>query len=195
ILLILPVVSSGQSAYFTINNSRFYPFKADTEFSLNIPILSSQTPDSTSANRINSFLQLFLLKTLPQSGKSVFSNWIKSDIVGFEGVTYLRYDIHANTDQILSVVFDKQWQWATTEYIRHWFNFNAQNGDRIELPDLFSDSGWQEFKKLLDKKRRKQFQREFAHVKDSDLINFRKDYEKRYLKDDFRAFYIDHDTI
>ena len=173
----LPAFSQG---HFTIKHR-----KGDVD--LVFPLFSRES-DSTIPRKINEFLCLSELEVLPQPGKNIFEEITRDDAMGgLYGKKVIMHDtIYTNSSRVLSLEIYNAASGMTSHYWSDFYTFNSQNGDRIDLQDLFTISGWKQFKKLSRKKRIKAFapiRKQWAFSKEEELYH-------SYLDDDFDSYYI-----
>ncbi|HET9136695.1 MAG TPA: hypothetical protein VFO76_08655 [Candidatus Kapabacteria bacterium] len=159
---------------------------------LSYPIFSNGH-DSTTSRKINEFLGLSELAILPQHYKNIFEEITKDGAMGglYGRKVIINYRIHSNSSELLSLQIYSAADGMTMHYWTNFYTFNAQNGDRIDIQDLFSQTGWKQFKKLARKKRIKAFspfRKEWAINSDEELYH-------TYLSQDFDDYYIIDSTI
>lgn len=83
----------------------------------------------------------------------------------------------------------------TTHYWVKYYNFNAGNGDLIQLKDLFTTLGFQKFKRAIAKKRIVTFKAEVQKAKLSERKPLIESMAEGFNYDDLDEFYIKHHTI
>lgn len=115
------------------------------EFSF--PILSSGEKPKV-AERINDIMQLSVLNLkIGREKESIFESiWPINDI---HGVTGMSYTIYMNNDNIFSIGFYFATMGAYPDNSSHYFTFNAQNGELIELNNLFYPDGFHSFENIV----------------------------------------------
>lgn len=158
---------------------------------------STLAGDSLGAHRINTFLALSEMFTIRGTHRRIFDVITKSDALGglYGGKVSLQYSIYSNTPRLLSLSFYEMASGATMHYWSTYYLFNPQNGDRIDLHDLFTPAGWKHFVKLSLSKRKAEFKRDLRREHnplDSEEIE---SLRERYYEDDFSACYVAGDTI
>jgi len=147
-LIIVVVVTStfGQSTYFTfrtVHNGKDFRF----------PILDLRR-NKRVETKVSQFLQLSELRALTnRKTKNIFEQVMIDDGSIYGRKVSLSFEVFTNSPRILSVGFYNSMDGATTHWWNSYYNFNAQNGDRISLRDLFSDDGYRKFVELVVKSR------------------------------------------
>lgn len=135
---------------------------------LSFPLITTKSQDSIPALRINQMLQLTKLMLVINKSTSdpfVEVSPLPTPVIGYVGINY---KIHNNTSAILSVGFDESGCGATCHYGVSYYNFNAGNGDLIQLEDLIQPSQYQKFKLWLLKKRSIQLRKAYAKFRKID---------------------------
>lgn len=156
----------GQTNYFEYKSVK----SEDCEF----PIFSSSV-DSLTANKINQTLQLLQLNLLEGfQTKTIFE---EIRLTEFEpkiiGSRTMEFEILENNKKVLSTYFNESSCNATCHYWNCYFNFNSQNGNLINIEDLFTKKGLASFKKLVSTKSIKKLK------KQSNLTE--KEYRNEYI--------------
>lgn len=125
------------------------------------PIVSSPTK-SYAASRINRFLQLSELYSIAKAPytSSIFDQAQINDGSIYGGKHSVVATIYSNNGGIFSTGVSSSACGATCTWWTKYYTFNVANGDRIELQDLFSTSGYQTFMKLAIEKRARKYRRE-----------------------------------
>ncbi|HQX56173.1 MAG TPA: hypothetical protein PLP07_09610 [Pyrinomonadaceae bacterium] len=155
LVFILGISIFAQSGYFTVRTVR-----KGKDFSF--PILNFRRNERVET-KINQFLQLSeLLGLADKKPKNIFEQVMINDGSIYGRKVSLSYDVFANSPRILSVGFYNSMDGATTHWWNRYYNFNAQNGDRISLRDLFSDIGYEKFVELVVKRRSRSYRSEVA---------------------------------
>lgn len=107
------------------------------------------------------------------------------------GGVAIDFIIKSNTSKMLSIMLNESSCGATCYYWVKYYNFNTQNGDVIQLSDLFSKQGYSQFGNMVYKSRMSQFKKELLKVKDKeDRANLETDIMSKYEEDDLSDFYI-----
>ncbi len=161
----------------------------DTAFSF--PIFIPKR-DTYSVEKINQFLQISELLCIKHKGqKSIFSNIQYNDGGLYGPKTDISFKIKTNNDRLLSISFDEAASGMTTHYWSIHDNFNAQNGDVIQLEDLFEPASYPVFYKKALKKGLAQLKKGMPKGESRDT------YEATYKYDehDKPMFYIKNNTI
>lgn len=104
------------------------------------PIFSSDTNPAV-AQKINIHLQLGELEQLG-SDSTIFETISRNDGSLYGAKVAVLYTLHANNNRVLSVSFSESADGMTTHYWNNYHTFNAANGTRISLKELFSRDGY-----------------------------------------------------
>jgi hypothetical protein len=155
ILAALGIPAATQSRYFGLRTIR-------KEGDFRFPVLTLHRSQRVET-KINQFLQLSELWTLANPGRSNLFDQITINDGGLYGRKVgLSYEIFANSRTTFSIGFYNSMGGATTHWWSAYYNFNAQNGDRISLSDLFSESGYKRFLDHAKRKRSSAYKTEVA---------------------------------
>ncbi len=145
-----------------------------------------------SIDKINRLLQIAELSLIiGHEKRTVFERTRILDNGIFDGKVTMVLKILENSDRVLSLKFDQEESYATMYYWTSYYNFNPQNGDLIQLEDLFTDIGYKAFVKKVKKKRIKDFRAYFKNKVPKDLVHI----EDSYANDDLNDFYIQGSKI
>lgn len=154
---------------------------------LNFPIIAPEN-EGENVRKINHFLQLHELGLLQgKHDRHAFERVYWLDDFMPRGKVSMDYEIHQNSSNVLSIGFQEAFDGATLSYWNAYYNFNAANGDVVQLEDLFSRRGFELFKAYLLKKRVQDLNRllkkdsSFTSVKEQ-VLGF---YESHYGLEDF----------
>lgn len=175
------VFALGQRPFFVVETAR-----KGNDF--RFPILKAR-PGRYAETKINHFLQLSELWGLvDRKRQDVFDQAMINDGSIYGGKVSLSYSIYANNPRVLSIEINDSMDGATTHWWTSYYNFNSQNGDRISLPDLFTENGYKDFVSKVAKKRLNAYRAEVAkkirpgeresflnligYIKDDDLTDF-----------------------
>lgn len=166
LLATLAVSPLAQSSHFAVRTIR-----KGNEF--HFPILNLHGNPRVET-KINQFLQLSELWMLANPQRSNLFDQITLNDGGLYGRKVgLSYEIFANNRKTFSIGFYNSMDGATTHWWSAYYNFNAHNGDRISLSDLFSASGYKKFLEHVVKKRSSAYKVEVARkVQPSDREAF-----------------------
>jgi hypothetical protein len=150
-----PCLSGG----FAINNVTEINKKTEGEFSF--PILSNAA-NAAVAIQINEILQLLILEIkIGKQANSIFENiWPVEDTYGVQS---MGYRVFVNDDYLFSIGFFYETLSSYPDYSEHYYTFNAQNGDLLELNDLFTSTGFSAFDKRIRETHRQR-------IKESDSV-------------------------
>jgi hypothetical protein len=179
-LLSLPLFSIGQNPYFKIQNR-------DVTKHFAFPIF--QHPESKQVEQhINYLLQLNELQLLiGQEDSSIFEKVSFDDGSIYGGKVSFDYRIYSNNANFLSIQCLENTCGLVCASWVNYYTFNSQNGDVIQLKDLFTEKGFESFKALAEIKRNKQCASEI-NEKGGSIIN-ELTYLSSYLqKDKFSDF-------
>ena len=145
-VVLLGISTSAQSGYFSVRS-----IHQRKEFSF--PILYGKANHRV-RTKINQFLQLSELASLANGRQTgLFKQISKNDGSLYGRKVGLSYEIFANNSRVLSTGFYNSTDGATTHWWTSYYTFNAKNGDRISLRDLFTESGYERFLKLAIRRR------------------------------------------
>jgi hypothetical protein len=159
-------------------------------------IFSRRAGDPVS-RKINQLLQLAELYSLSkdEQSKHIFDQAKANDGSIYGGKTSMDTEVYTNNSRVLSIGIVEASDGATTHYWNKYYNFNSGNGDRIELTDLFTLSGYKEFFNDVVKLRRLKFERE---VKKKVEPQYQADYLETascFETDDLKDFYVRNGKI
>lgn len=155
----------------------------------------SQPNHQAVAKRINQLLQIGELELLKGHESSHIFEQVSTDrgtIYG--GKVAISYSISANNNKLLSIGFDESSCGATCAYWVRYYNFNAGNGDLIQLKDLFTKAGYQAFHCFVTKRRVLQFKQELLKLKADERKGF-DDIIAAYEDDDLSDYYVKGDEL
>lgn len=189
--------SWGQADYFNVKRIKDGgPINVPD---LTFPIFSSiRDNDSTSVKKINTYLQLSELHLLKgREKKSIFEDVeLKTDSgeIG-NGKSIMQLAIRSNTDKILSLSFEEEYEWATSEHWTAYYNFNPANGDRIFLKDLFTKDGYGKFKDTVFAMRKNALESLVKHDTNDDLHLESGEIIGSYEEDDLADYFINGTSI
>ncbi len=159
------------------------------------PIVKHSSDDRVET-KINQLLQLSELQSLVRpSAKNIFDLASVDDGTIYGGKKGMISTIYSNNRRIFSVGFDESSCGMTCGYWHRYYNFNSANGDRLELRDLFTPKGFEEFSKKIVEKRSRKYRQEVRRKVESE-------YRENFLGtigcfeiDDLSDFYIHNGTI
>ncbi len=160
LLIFLTSLTSGMSLDVTmIRQGQDFKF----------PILSS-TNNSSSASRINRFLQLSELYAIakPPYSASIFDQVQTNDGSIYGGKHALVSTVYTNNASIFSLGIANSSCGATCTWWSSYYTFNLASGDRIELQDLFSKDDYDRFFKYISRKRSDKYKREVVKKVDPE---------------------------
>jgi hypothetical protein len=140
---------------------------------LQFPILQGSRSQRVET-KINQFLQLSELWALANPRRSNLFDQVTANVGGLYGRKVgISYEIFANNRKTFSIGVYNSMDGATTHWWSAYYNFNSQNGDRISLSDLFTESGYQKFSEYVAKKRSSTYKQEVSRkVQPSDREAF-----------------------
>lgn len=187
---ILLINNSYGSDYLKYNNKK-------ARLNMNFPVF--ENPDQRVAvEKINKTLQLAELNLLVGYEKQdVFERTRKPFRGVLEGKVDMLPTITTNTEYLLSLHFNQSESYLTMYYWTTFYNFNPQNGDLIQLEDLFTDDGFKIFKKAVKRLRIATFKKHFDQKIPEELSYIIEAYEKSDLRDFYikdNAIFIDSDN-
>jgi hypothetical protein len=177
----------GQNAYFQYKSERL-----DNDFSF--PIFSNSY-NSYSANKINQLLQIGELKVLSGFEENNLFEVISIDdgrIYG--GKVGIDFTIYDNNSRVLSVKLNQASCGATCTYWVRYYNFNSGNGDLVQLKDLFTEKGFDEFFSYATKRRIKKLKKEIQRLK-LPKNGLSEAISSSYKVDDLKDFYIKNNSL
>lgn len=186
-LCLFSISTYPQNRYFSVKR-----IKSNNDFSF--PFFSSRNTFSVS-KKINQLLQISELEILRTSpDKNIFKK-ITADNSGIYGAKVaISYAIQTNSSKILSLKFDQASCGMTCHYWVRYYNFNAQNGDLLQLKDMFTEIGYREFYKKVAQKRINQLRKEIKKLGKVEQASF-KEIERFYADDDLKDFYIKNGNL
>ncbi len=158
-------------------------------YSMEFPIFEYPTP-TDAVTKINTHLQMAELSQLAKVKNESIYNSVCPNTDDYKKVG-MHLDIKSNTPKILSVRFDIEFSWLTMAYWSSFYNFNPQNGDLIQLSDLFTEDGYRRFKRKVFKTRSSDFSSFFNDSIPEYLDNIIACYERSNLSD----FYIQNNAV
>ncbi len=171
-----------------------FEYESISNGNLNFPIFSNSSSPQT-AEKINQYLQLSELGLLKGHERNDIFEQVTNNggsIYGTKRNLYFR--IIENSDKVLSLMFDETSCGATCAYWNIYYNFNAGNGDRVLLNDLFTQSGFELFKKQIIEREKKELQ-----LQSQDISAIEKDNREQNLQDiednKTENFFIRNDSI
>jgi hypothetical protein len=159
VLIFAVTFSAHANGYFSVQ-------KVSKGRDFSFPILKNRTQVGT---KINQFLQLSELGSLagPQS-RRLFDRVSIDDSTIYGGKVEIKFKTHINNEKLISFGFTNASCGATCAYWVTYHTFNSQNGDRIALRDLFTESGYKRFSKLVSKERTRKFRSEVKRHVEAD---------------------------
>lgn len=185
--MLLTYYASGQTKYFTCKS-----LTSGKEFSF--PVFSLAA-DSFTTRNINQLLQLSELELLDgYQKKNIFEKISVDNGTIYGGKTNISFDILTNSSKLLSLRFDEASCGMTCTYWIRYYNFNAGNGDLLQLKDLFTAEGFAAFNKLALRKRSARFQKELVKIK-SDQRETLLYVLDSYKEDDLNDYFIKDTSI
>ena len=186
-LVFFSMICYSQNGYFQYSvdslNSNFY-FPSFINLS-----------DPISVEKINHHLEIGELCALKDSS-NIFENAISDDTFIYGGQRDISFEIHTNTNKILSLSFSNYSFGATSFCWNQTYTFNSGNGDLIQLSDIFTTEGLELFLKYSSTKRIAQLKREMKKnkVKFSNSQGL-KEYINYLPRDNEPVFYIQDSMI
>ncbi len=158
-------------------------------YSMKFPIFDNINLNEA-VTKINTHLQMAELSQLARVKNKSIYNRVCPNTHDYKKVgMYL--EVKSNTPKILSLRFDIQYSWLTMAYWSSFYNFNPQNGDLIQLTDLFTEEGYKKFKRKVFKTRRSDFSSFFNDSIPEYLDDIIDCYERSNLSD----FYVQNNAI
>ncbi len=162
------------------------------EFSF--PIFSKPSANY-SINKINQMLQIAELEVLNGfQTKNIFEQVSIDDGRIYGGKVSIDFKVYDNSDKILSVKLDESSCGATCTYWVKYYNFNSGNGDLIQLKDLFTEKGHEEFFAFATKRRIAQLKNEIRKLPISERGDF-EGISGSYEADDLVDFYVKKNVL
>jgi hypothetical protein len=186
-LFLSSISTYADSGYFSVKN-----IKSNKDFSF--PIVSGRNGSSAS-KKINQLLQISELEILRKSsGQNIFKKISTNNNGLYGGKVAISYAIQTNSGKLLSIKFNQASCGMTCHYWVRYYNFNAQNGELIQLKDMFTEAGYKEFYKKIAQKRIKQLREEIKKLDKAQQTDF-KEIESYYGDDDLNDFYIKNGNL
>jgi hypothetical protein len=186
-LLLSGFPTYSQRGYFSVKK-----IKNNSGFSF--PIFSFGNAFSVS-KKINQLLQISELEVLKKSpDQNIFKKISTNNNGLYGGKVSISYAIQTNSNKLLSMKFDQASCGMTCHYWVRYYNFNAQNGELLQLKDMFTEAGYREFYKKIAEKRIKQLREEIKKLDKAEQADF-KEIESYYGDDDLNDFYIKNGNI
>lgn len=186
-LFLSGISTYSQNSYFSVRK-----IKSNDDFSF--PIVSGRNGSSAS-KKINQLLQISELEILRKSSDHNIFKKISSNNDGLYGnKVAISYAIQNNSNKLLSIKFNQASCGITCYYWVRYYNFNAQNGELLQLKDMFTEAGYREFYKKIAEKRIKQLREEIKKLDKAEQADF-KEIESYYGDDDLNDFYIKNGNL
>ncbi|SDI71616.1 hypothetical protein SAMN05216466_13152 [Paraburkholderia phenazinium] len=136
--------------------------KGNDDTSLKFPLVTGGSEQAD--QRINTWLQVSQLQKLPgRYQKSPFEE-IEPKGDSPLGTTSLDYSVNANTRGYLSLSINGEYDSASINMFDSRYNFDAQSGNPLTLPDLFSPQGLAKFTRQVRVARLKMVDRYLAEL-------------------------------
>jgi hypothetical protein len=177
----------AQNSYFSIKK-----VKSNNDFSF--PIVSDLNGSSVSM-KINQLLQISELEVLRKSsGQNIFKKTSTNNYGLYGNKVAISYAIQTNSNKLLSIKFNQASCGMTCHYWVRYYNFNAQNGDILQLKDMFTEAGYRKFYHKVAKKRIKELREEIKKLDKEVQADF-KEIESYYADDDLNDFYIKNGNL
>ncbi|GAA3991937.1 hypothetical protein GCM10022210_51900 [Mucilaginibacter dorajii] len=162
-----PQHANGQKRYFAVKPVEYL----EDGRNLHFPVFYNNPANAATTSKINQQLQLSELELLKGfQTKNIFEriNYNNGTIYG--GKWQMTYDLFTNNNRLLSLGFDESSSGMTTAYWTRYYNFNAGNGDLIQLSDLFTPAGFKLFKSLAIKKSVRAFKEQIHAAGEPDSV-------------------------
>lgn len=138
----------------------------------NLPIFSDSANHAV-AKRINQSLQIGELELLKgHETKHIFEKVSIDRGTIYGGKVDLSFTISTNNNRLLSLKFNESSCGMTCAYWVSYYNFNAGNGDMIQLKDIFTKTGYKIFRRFATKKRILQFKKELLKLETEERKGF-----------------------
>jgi len=182
------------SCSYCFGQKNYLPYKMISEgknSDFRFPIFSDST-DTLTAKKINQLLQLSELQILKgHEKKNIFEVVGPSEGSLIDGMVEITGKVFFNTNKVLSIQFNESSCGGACFYWVNYYNFNTGNGDIIQLRDLFTSEGYNDFYKMVAKKRIAQLHHEVAKLKKEVKDDFDEDITASYYRSDsLKDFYI-----
>lgn len=147
--------------------------------------------DTHTAEKINELLQISELNLLKGHEKdNIFEEVMVDEETMTSGKDAIQFEVLANNNKILSIGFEQEFVSASSSYWTQYYNFNAGNGDLIQLKDLFTEEGYPHFYQYAAKKRASEFQKEEQKLSAEEKDESVEMNDAFFYEDDLSYFYI-----
>lgn len=157
------------------------------------PIFKSE--DSTTAEKVNHYLFLSELGVFyTPHAKNIFKVVKEFDRGLYGGKQWIKPTFHTDNNRIISLELDQSACGMTCAYWSNYYTFNAGNGDRIQIKDLFTPDGFRKFSKIIARKRKANFRKQVSKLDTGMRAQYFADIDD-YTVDDLHAFYIRNNAI
>jgi hypothetical protein len=179
-------------ALLAMAQTPFYTVRKVSDKEMSFPVFSGK--NEVAVQKINRLLQLSELDQVTSAtDKNIFKS-VTGDLGGiYGGKVEMRFNIISNNKKVLAIQFDEASCGMTCYYYNRYYNFNAANGDLIQLKDLFTVAGFAAFKKEVSSKRIRAFE---AELRSNKILPGDLEYIKDcYKADELSDFYINSNSI
>lgn len=187
LFLVIALSLNARNAYFSVETAR-----NGNEFSF--PVFSNLT-DNSAANKINQLLQINELELLKGYEKeNIFEKVRDSQIAASGWKKNISFEIKNNTNKTLSLKLNESACISSCSDWIKYYNFNSQNGEIIQLQDLFTEVGYKRFYELILGKVAKEFERIIKEAEPGEQDTYN-DIIECYKENITLDFYIDNKNI
>jgi len=134
----LQFVLYAQVKIISITNKK----SGDSTVSMSFPYI--KTSNKQAADKINYYLQKEILHNdiIETKSTSIFTkSELRMDSVAGIGYDYIDYKVGVNTNQILSLIIQDEYQGATLYHNMMYYNFNIVTGKLLMISDFFTPEG------------------------------------------------------
>jgi hypothetical protein len=190
LIISLPEMGACQASYFKISRITYNSDSRDLSF----PIIAGDFTRFATIEKINQQLQLSELELVKGFEKNnIFEKVATDNGTIYGGKVDLTYSVNSNNKKLFSVGFDESSCGMTCTYWHRYYNFNAGNGDLMQLSDLFDQQNFKVFKRQIVKKSIRNFKRQLHNQGEPDSVWI--DVVKELGKTNLDDFYIKGNTL
>ncbi|OOQ58254.1 hypothetical protein [Mucilaginibacter pedocola] len=192
LLVFISIRAVGQKGYFRIKPITNTKYTGKLQF----PILLKDTSKGVAIEKINQFLQLAELELLNgHQHDNIFEKVAVGKVGLYGNKSDLSYSIYSNNNKTLSIGLQETASGMTMHYWSSYYTFNSGNGDLIQLSDLFTKTGYQQFRKQVVKKATRQLKEQVEEMGDQATFTWLTDALASLKEINNFDFYLQRDTI
>ena len=140
LLLFLPAKVYCQNTIISIYNIKGYSERQEDSFNIEYPLIV--TGFEVIDHKINNLVSKAIFDTEP--GKMASDSTIREAMLHW--LTDIDYEVHLNTNKILSITISVEGVGAYPSTTEYYFNFNTETGEQIKITDIIPKSKYEKFK-------------------------------------------------